>query len=180
MSCVLLGVWLLLAITLGQDILRSIPKSCLSGVLIYVGYQLVNPAIYKETWQTQGRNEFVILLATAVSVVVGDPLLGVIVGMALALGDLLYKASQLTMTLNKTVTPDGQEKYDMYLKGAATFVRLPLVSEALEALPHDAHIHIHLRDLTTLDHAFLSMLEEWDARHSLQGAKITIQHRLLH
>ncbi|MFM7469751.1 MAG: SulP family inorganic anion transporter [Vampirovibrionales bacterium] len=174
MSCVFLGIWLLFAITLGQDILRSIPKSCLSGVLIYVGYQLINPAIYKETWRTQGKNEFIILLATAISVVLGDPLLGVIVGMVLALADLLYKASQLTMSLNKTVSLEGEEKYDMYLKGAATFVRLPLVSEALEALPHDAHIDVHLHQLTSLDHAFLSMLEEWQERHSLQGAKVTM------
>ncbi|WP_079169557.1 SulP family inorganic anion transporter [Streptomyces sp. CC77] len=54
--------------------------------------------------------------------------------------------------------------------GNATFLRLPRLMEALEALPQDRLIELDLSGLRHLDHACRHALESWAAQHNDAGA----------
>ena len=45
------------------------------------------------------------------------------------------------------------------------FVSLPKLAEALEALPGDSEVHVHLDHLAYVDHACIELLKDWDERH---------------
>jgi ABC-type transporter Mla MlaB component len=47
--------------------------------------------------------------------------------------------------------------------GNATFLRLPKLLDALEALPHDRDVRLELGGLRHVDHACAAALERWAA-----------------
>ena len=55
------------------------------------------------------------------------------------------------------------------LTGNATFLRLPAILDALEALPKDRPIELDLSGLRHLDHACLTALTTWADRHNTPG-----------
>ena len=70
---------------------------------------------------------------------------------------------------------------DLYLEGAATFLRLPKLAAALEAVPANRELHVHFDHLDYIDHACLDLLDELGEaarRHGRQpGHRLGQPHR---
>jgi hypothetical protein len=62
----------------------------------------------------------------------------------------------------------------LHLEGAATFLRLPKLAAALEAVPSDTELHVHLEHLTYIDHACLDRLMHWEKEHTAMGGSLVI------
>jgi MFS superfamily sulfate permease-like transporter len=63
----------------------------------------------------------------------------------------------------------------MKLKGAASFVRLPQLAQALEQVPPGAELHVHLDELTFIDHACFELLQNWEKQHASTGGKVVLE-----
>ncbi|WP_051133987.1 SulP family inorganic anion transporter [Methylocystis sp. ATCC 49242] len=176
LSTMLHGVWILLFITMLPDVLRMIPVASLAAVLVYAGAKLIKLGFLRNLWQ-QDRAEAGIYAVTLGMVVATDVLTGIAVGVGLALARLLYTFS----TLEISVEEDKESgKTEINLRGAATFIRLPQLASALEALSPDAHIQVHLHDLNYIDHACLDLLLNWHQQHQSAGGELTIDWDELH
>jgi hypothetical protein len=64
------------------------------------------------------------------------------------------------------VVADGPGPVRAHLSGNATFPQLPKILDALEALPRDRPIEVHVTGLHHLDHACRTSLDGWAVRHS--------------
>ena len=104
-------------------------------------------------------------------VVSTDVLTGISVGVALALIRLLYNFSTLDIVVEENQMTG---KIDVFLRGAATFIKLPVLAETLENLNKDANVQIHLQELTYIDHACLDLLESWRKQHNSSGGDLTM------
>ncbi len=160
MSAILHGVWLVGLLVLVPSVIQLIPTSSLAAVLVFTGYKLVNIKTMKKLWQA-GKMEAVIYGVTLVSIVVTDLLTGVLIGFGLSLARLLYTFVRL-----EVVTVDNQEedRIDLAFQGAATFIQIPKMSEALESIDSNKDVHIHLGALVYADHATLELIGEWAQR----------------
>lgn len=170
LACVFLGVWLLIAITAGKDLLSHIPMTSLSAVLLYVGFKLMDLKAFKEMADL-GRGELVIFTITLATVVVHEILTGVLVGLLLAVVRLVVRFSRLSI---KVLDGEHENEKHIYLKGAATFIRLPFLADVLDTMPPQAHVHLHINDVTYFDHACIELIEDWERVHQLQGGQISI------
>jgi MFS superfamily sulfate permease-like transporter len=170
-SAILHGIWLLAFVMALPFVLRLIPKSALAAILVYIGYRLVNIKGMKELWKTS-RSEFAIYFITMVSIVSIDLLSGVMIGVALSVLKLVYVFSHLEVTVERR---EEEKRYDIYLVGSATFVRLPKLTEAFEALPRDGEIHIHLGGLSYVDHACLELFEAWEKQLAPGGGELVVE-----
>ncbi|MGW7209456.1 SulP family inorganic anion transporter [Streptomyces sp. NPDC054837] len=157
-SRVLHGVWLLLFTVVVPGVLGVIPVAALAALLVHAGCRLVPVREVRVLWRGH-RGEVVVLVVTAAAIVVGNPFEGVLVGLALAVAKTAWDAS-----LVQVETEDGGEAgIVVRMLGHATFLRLPKLLDALEALPRDREVRLELGGLRHLDHACAAALEGWAA-----------------
>jgi MFS superfamily sulfate permease-like transporter len=169
-STMLHGAWLLLTVALFPAVLRYIPTACLAAILVHTGYKLVNVENAKRLW-AYGRVPFGIYLTTVIVIVVKDLLTGVIVGVILSLLKILYAFSRLEI---RSEVDAEARRVDLHLRGAATFLRLPLLSGALDRIPDGYELRLHLDKLTYIDHACLELLSNWQSQHAPAGKTLDV------
>ncbi len=169
LSTIMHGVWLLAFVALLPFVLRMIPTSCLGAILLYTGYKLIDLKNVKKLRQ-YGYLPVAIYVVTLVMIVVTDLLTGVLTGIALTVLKVLYKVSHLEISKLQ----DGNAVY-LDLTGAATFVKMPKLAEALESIPRGAHVHLGLERLAYIDHSCLDLIHEWAERHRQEGGTFQVE-----
>jgi MFS superfamily sulfate permease-like transporter len=100
-----------------------------------------------------------------------DLLTGVLVGVMLSIAKLLYHFSHMKI---RKESEDKRHKTNLYLSGAATFLSLPKLAQAIEDVPADSELHVHLEDVDYIDHACLDLLMTWDKQHRASGGSLVI------
>ncbi len=176
LSAILHGMWLLLFVALLPELLSRIPSAALAAILVYTGWKLVNVPGLVKLW-FEGRGEAAVFVVTAVGIVAVDLLAGVALGVGLAAAKLLWSVAHVTIT---RCDDPVHHRVDLVLAGAATFIRLPVIAEALEAIPPGQKLHIHLDQLQFIDHAVLRLLVAFQKRYEASGGKVFLDLERLH
>ena len=175
-STIMHGAWLLLFVCFLPQLLTFIPKSALGALLVYTGFKLLNPAQLKGLLKI-GKSEAAIYLTTLVIIVSVDLLIGVMVGVGLSAAKLLHRFSHLDVEL---VADEAKHRYELKLRGAATFLRLPILAEHLDQLPGDAELHVCLEKVEYIDHACFELLMNWADSHVEEGGSLVMDWDRLH
>ncbi|MFE1931718.1 SulP family inorganic anion transporter [Streptomyces sp. NPDC059474] len=172
LSRTLHGLWLLAFALLLPGVLALIPISVLAGVLVHSGWKLLAPEQFPKMWR-QDRGEFVVMTITTGVIVATALLEGVLVG--LAAGIVLAALRMSQTSVEHRVEGDTAE---LVMTGNATFLRLPKVIDALEAVGSAGtrRIRLDLMGVTHLDHACRSQIEEFVEQ---QRASQTVRVELL-
>jgi MFS superfamily sulfate permease-like transporter len=176
LSTILHGVWLLLFVTLLPGLIARIPLAALAAVLVYTGWKLLNLPGLRKLW-AESRSEALIFVATATTIVSIDLLAGVALGVVLSALKLLIRFSHLRVAREDEPAHD---RIHVYLEGAATFLRLPILAQELEAVPHGKKLHVHLDRLEFVDHAVLHLLMTFQKQYEATGGRLFIDWEKLH
>ena len=156
--------------------LLLVATASLGAVLVYTGYKLMNVQAIQEL-KPHGLSEIAIYLTTMVAIVTTNLLLGVLLGLGLAVGKLLYR----TQSLQTAYLHDPHSgKLILELSGVATFLSLPRLAQALERTPPLADIAVCVDDLWHIDHACLKLLASWEKLHAGTGGHAVIPWERLH
>jgi MFS superfamily sulfate permease-like transporter len=170
-STMLHGVWILATILVFPGVLRLIPTAALAAVLVYTGYKLINPKEIRHLAQF-GRSEVVIYGATLLGIVCFDLLKGVMLGFGLAIFKLLWTFTH--MAVKSEPSADGT-RLDLFVEGSATFIALPKLAKALEAVPGGVELHLHFEKLAYIDHACLELIHNWRQQHEETGNTVVLE-----
>ncbi|WP_106969274.1 SulP family inorganic anion transporter [Streptomyces sp. PRh5] len=165
LSRTLHGLWLLAFALLLPSVLALIPISVLAGVLVHSGWKLLAPEQFPKMWR-QDRGELVVMAITTGTIVATALLEGVLVG--LAAGVVLAALRMSRTSIEHRVEGDTAK---LVMTGNATFLRLPKVIDALEAVGSAGtpRIRLDLMGVTHLDHACRSQIEEFVAQKRAPG-----------
>lgn len=175
LSAILHGIWLLAFVLAAPWVLRMVPIASLAALLVFTGYKLVDLKNVKQL-QKYGWMPVGIYAATVVGIVATDLLTGVIIGVALSLLKMLYKVTYLSVTINHR-PEDGRS--DLYLEGAATFLRLPKLARALDSVPPGHVLHVHGDHLAYVDHTCLDLMYGWAEQHRATGGSLVVEWDIL-
>jgi MFS superfamily sulfate permease-like transporter len=170
LSSTLHGLWLLLFVALLPSVLKLIPISSLAALLVYTGYKLVDIKTIKEL-NKFGRSEVVVYGVTVFLIVAVDLLTGVIAGIVLSVLKLLYRFTRLETILGYD---EKTNRTSLKISGAATFLKLPKLSDCLEKVRPDTELHVHLDSLDYIDHACLELLMSLDKQMGSTGGSLVI------
>ncbi len=173
LSTVMHGAWLLLLVMAAPGILRMVPVASLAAVLVYTGYKLVSPENIRRLLG-YGRMPVLIYGVTVVTIVVEDLLTGIIAGLALSLINVLYALSHMNIHVDST-GEGWTQRVDVHLIGAATFIRLPHLLDALEKLPTDREVHVHIRKLDYIDHACIDAITNWERQRKEKSNRTIVE-----
>ncbi|WP_228973072.1 SulP family inorganic anion transporter [Streptomyces sp. DH12] len=163
-SRVLHGVWLLLFAAALPATLELVPLAALAGILVHAGWKLIPFRGVVTLWRSH-RGEAVVLVVTAVAIVTIDMFQGVLIGLALSVAKAAWDASHVRLD----VVDPGAGPVRARLSGNATFLRLPRILDALEALPRDRSVELDLSGLHHLDHACRAALRTWAEQRGAPG-----------
>ncbi|RKD19537.1 hypothetical protein BCY91_13125 [Pelobium manganitolerans] len=87
-SAIFHGFLLILAVLVFPGIINQIPLACLAAILISVGCKLAKISLFKKMWK-DGKDQFFPFMITVLAVVFTDLLMGVGIGLAVAIIFLL-------------------------------------------------------------------------------------------
>ena len=158
-SAIMHGAWILLLVLVAPGVLGLIPTASLAAILVLIGFRLVNFPMAKALWQ-KGRSHFAVWAATVLGIMGTDLLVGVAIGLAAAMLRVLMTLAKVDVEVEQV-----GRRFDVRIHGAATFMSLPKLASALESIPDDSEVHVHLDDIAYLDHACIELLEDWHERH---------------
>ena len=171
LSTILHGVWILGFVALLPWLLREIPMAALAGILVITGVRLVSVDHVKHLLHRYGPLPAVVWAATLICVVATDLLTGVLVGIGLSLVELVPHLRRLRLNV------EGESRagaHEMALRGTATFLTLPKLSAALEALPTAGLVILNVERLSHIDHTCAEMLREWVERRRGMGGPVEL------
>ncbi len=163
------AVWLLALVALAPKLLGLLPVPALAALLVYIGLQLVKPAKVRALI-TQDRGALWVYGATVLGILTLGLLWGIGLGFAVALVRLLYRFTHLDVEVRHR-----GRRADLTLRGAATFLALPRLAEALDALDSGREVHIHVGRLTFVDHACHVLLREHEKRLASGGGRLVTE-----
>ena len=173
LSAIFHGVWLLAFVLLLSSVLQSIPVASLAGVLVYTGIKLVDLKAFRGLGR-YGRMPMFTYGATALAIIFTDLLTGVLVGFGLTLAKLAWKASRLKISL---IDLPGADEMELRLIGAATFLKVPALTQILSRVPAGSTVHVPLNNLSYIDHSCLELFEEWGRANAAKGSRLMIEPR---
>ncbi|CAI8717708.1 SulP family inorganic anion transporter [Pseudomonas chlororaphis] len=173
LSAIFHGLWLLAFVLLLSSVLQSIPVASLAGVLVYTGFKLVDLKSFRKLGR-YGPMPMLTYGVTALAIVFTDLLTGVLIGFGLTLVKLAWGASRLKISL---VDLPAEGEMELRLVGAATFLKVPALTQALGSIPPGTTVHVPLNNLGYIDHACLELLEEWGRANAAKGSKLVIESR---
>ena len=99
MAAILHGVILLLSAMAIPSLLNLIPLSSLAAILFLVGYKLAKPALFKEMYAR--KNQFIPFMVTILGIVFTDLLMGIAMGLVVAIFNVLFITTTKTVPFRK-------------------------------------------------------------------------------
>ena len=167
-SATMHGVWLLVFVSMLGASLEWVPLAALAGLLVHVGFKLVQPAHIRELAR---RGELSVYLVTLGGVVVINLLAGILLGFALALLKLVWRLGRVHVR----VLQEEADAYRVEVTGALTFLGVPRLIGALDELPAASRVKLCC-EVEALDHAGLETIGTWANTHQRVGGQVEMEN----
>ena len=172
-STIFHGVWILAFVALLPWVLKMIPSASLAGVLVVVGWRLVSLKHARHLFARYGLLPAIIWAVTFITVVATDLLMGVLVGIALTLLELVPHLLRMKLKIGRKDADTGP--HEVNLEGTATFLQLPRLTKALEAAPTQGVLQLDARRLSFMDHTSAEAIKDWIRGRERAGGSVVVK-----
>lgn len=126
------GILILFSAMFIPNILNMIPLSSLAAILFLVGYKLAKPSLFKEMVR-KGNAQFYPFLITILGIVFTDLLVGIGIGLAVAVFLILYKNFTTPFSFKEDHQPG--KPIEIKLGENVTFLNKAGIMQALSVIP---------------------------------------------
>ncbi len=167
-SAMLHGLWVLAFAVPFVGLVEQIPTAALAGLLIVIGIQLVKITHIRTAHRT---GDTAVYLVTILGVVFMNLLHGVLLGLAVAILLTAWRVVRAHITTEQS----GDDAWRVTIEGHCTFLSLPRLHAAMEAIPAGAQVTLVMAT-EHLDHAFQEHIEDWRRQYESVGGVVTIEH----
>jgi MFS superfamily sulfate permease-like transporter len=153
------SVLLLGAAALIPSALNMIPLAALAGILIFTGWKLASPAVWKGMFKA-GWDQFIPFVVTVLAILATDLLKGIGIGMAVGVFYVLRANYKLPYFFHKEHHPRG-EKIRIVLSEHVSFLNKASILLTLRGLPADSVVEIDGTNSQVIDHDVLEIIHDF-------------------
>ncbi len=159
LSTIFHGLLLVLSVLFFPVYLNMIPLAALAAILLATGFKLASPKLFVQIWR-EGPYQFLPFVATLVSIVFTDLLIGILVGLAVSVVFILRSNFSRPV---RTVTENhlNGEVVHLQLANQVTFLNRASVGKILKQLPPGTNLLIDGSDSDFIDPDVLSLIREF-------------------
>jgi MFS superfamily sulfate permease-like transporter len=197
------GLVLLVFALLLPGLLARIPLAAIAGILIYIGWRLCEPALFRRMLAI-GLDRFVVFAGTLAAILLSDLLLGMLIGIAIELTLLVYllmpsvryvltgrldwASSQRLLwdnfagmfrspVIRERSEPDGNggERIVLTLRSLVGFNLLQLQKHIGSLPAHAALVLRFTESARIIDHTAAEYLQELQEEFAAEGRSLTIE-----
>lgn len=159
LSTIVHGALLLVSIALIPTWLNTIPLSCLAAILIMTGIKLASPALVKQMWH-DGRYQFIPFAATVTAIVFTDLLIGIAIGMVVAIAFILN--SNIRRPVRRFIEKHlGGDVVHIELANQVSFLNRAALSNVLNDVPRNGHVLLDARNTDYIDPDVLGLIRDF-------------------
>jgi MFS superfamily sulfate permease-like transporter len=139
-SAVIHGLLLVVSVIALPAIMNLIPLATLAAILLVVGFKLAKPSVFRKMFR-QGPDQFVPFMVTVCAIVFTDLLVGISLGMVVAVLVILFENFRLPFEISNIPQERGERVY-IALAQQVTFLNKASVLKTLDSIPDDSSIEI--------------------------------------
>ena len=172
-SAVLHGVLLLAAALAIPTVLNLIPLACLAAILFVVGYKLAKPALFK-TMYRQGWYQFVPFVITVVGIVFADLLVGIGLGIGVAIFFVLLNNYRNPYFLANEPHKPG-DLIQIKLSEDVSFLNRASIMRTLDEIPPNTRVEIDASRSTSIDYDVYELIKEYEEKAKMNGVDLTLK-----
>jgi len=155
MASVYHGILLLTSVLFLTTVLNKIPLSSLAVLLLFVGYKLTKPMLYKELYKN-GVDQFLPFIVTVLAIVFTDLLKGVAFGLMVSIYFIIKNSYKRSVSIT---TDNGN--YLIRLKGNVSFLNKALLRNYFEKMPKGSYVIIDGASALFIDKDIIETIEEF-------------------
>lgn len=170
LSAILHGALLLIAVVTMPMVLNLIPLATLAAILLVVGYKLAKPALFASMYRL-GWYQFVPFMVTVVGILATDLLVGIGMGMAVAIFAIL-----LTNYRNPYfVDEDPSEAVRLTLSEDVSFLNRAAIMRMLAAIPPGTKVVIDATRSMNVDYDVYEIIKDFEQRAALLDIDLEVR-----
>lgn len=169
LSAVFHGVFLLLSVAFIPVVLNFIPKAALAAILIYTGYKLAKPSLFKAFYK-KGWDQFLPFAITIIAILVTDLLKGVIIGIGTGLFFVLRSNFKTAVFI-----VNDSNKYLFRLRKDVSFLNKPIIKNKLEEVPAGSFVLIDVSRADFIDRDVVEVIEDFMLHAHLENIRVELK-----
>ncbi len=172
LSAILHGVLLLVAVASLPALLNRIPLATLAAILLTVGYKLAKPALFRSMYQL-GWGQFLPFAVTVAGILTTDLLVGIGLGMAVAVFQILLTNYSNPYFLEEPHQPG--DAWRITLSEDVSFLNRAAVMRTLDEIPPGAKVVLDATRSVNIDYDVYEVIKEYEQRASVIGVDLTVK-----
>jgi len=153
------GSLLLVCVATIPMLLNHIPKAALSAILLFTGYRLCRPSVFKHMWKG-GITQFLPFVATVLAVVSLDLLRGVGIGLLISIFYILRQNLMIPYYYHRSVYKKG-ELIKITLAQEVSFLNKASIKQTLNQLPRNSSVIIDASETEYIDFDVLDLIRQF-------------------
>jgi carbonic anhydrase len=159
LATVVHGALLLVSVPLIPVWLNTIPLSCLAAILLMTGIKLASPALMKQMWN-EGRYQFIPFAATLTAIVFTDLLIGIVIGLVVAVGFILN--SSMRRPVRRFVEKHlGGDVVHIELANQESFLNRAALTHVLAEVPRNGRVLLDAQNTDYIDPDVLDLIRDF-------------------
>lgn len=167
------GLLLLLSAVAIPQILNLIPLASLAAILFVVGYKLAKPALFKSMYKL-GWKQFLPFVVTITGIIFTDLLIGIGLGMAVAIFYILYSNFKRPYFFHPEDYKEGNT-IKIKLSEDVTFLNKASILQTLNHLPENSEVIIDGSNSVNIDYDVVEILNDFKLNAGARNIKIVFK-----
>lgn len=169
MSTIMHGLLILLCVALIPGILNLIPNAALAAILIFTGYKLAKPSLFKMYYK-KGWDQFLPFVITITAILLTDLLKGVMIGIVVGLIFVLRSNFKTAVFI-----VNDFNKYLFRLRKDVSFLNKPIIKNKLEQVPENSYVLIDVSRADFIDKDVIEVIEDFMIHAPLKNIKVELK-----
>ncbi|HVJ80469.1 MAG TPA: bifunctional SulP family inorganic anion transporter/carbonic anhydrase [Planctomycetia bacterium] len=158
-SAIFHGILLFVSVVFLPAWLNLIPLSCLAAILLVTGFKLASPALFRRMW-SEGRYQFLPFVVTVSAIVLTDLLIGVLIGLGVSLGFILW--SNVKRPVRQIIEKHlGGDVVRIELANQVSFLNRVALGDALSRVPRGGHVLLDATNTDYIDPDVLDLIRDF-------------------
>ncbi|MBX9696848.1 MAG: STAS domain-containing protein, partial [Alphaproteobacteria bacterium] len=169
------GAFLLLFVALLPGLIHQIPLAALAAMLIFTGYRLASPKVFKETLSVS-KSQFVVFVSTIVVTLATDLIIGIVAGIFTSIMFQIINGAKVKYLFRSNVEVHSKEKneYTLSIKGILTFTNYLGLKKKLDQFTTKDSLLLDLSQVEYVDHTVMEHLHHLGEDYHRDGGQLKI------